>query len=294
MGEEKQMDGVNGENRSSSGRNTGHSGRVTRREWLAELGAAALAAGLPGEARPATLDGGAVNTELPPGLYAPSSEHLGHALESDALFHAVPARTETDFVRPVSGPFQPGFFSEDEFATVRRLVELLLGFPGAERRQTGVTQEKNEYPADAVVRWIDLRMASASGVRQAARDLSPEHHALAVAFYGAVTVHRLETAEPEKTCREGLAWLGDASRRRYGTEFLKLSQLQQIDILESLSNVSGIEGRDHAGRFFALIKDETIRGYYTSQRGLHELDYRGNAFYPESPGCAEDHPDSSR
>jgi hypothetical protein len=28
-----------------------------------------------------------------------------------------------------------------------------------------------------------------------------------------------------------------------------------------------------------------IRGFYTSRLGLKELDYKGNAFYAESPSC---------
>lgn len=264
------------------------SGGITRREWLAELGAAALAAGLPAEARPAMPDRSAVSTELPPGLYVPSSEHLGHALESDNLFHAVPAGSETDFVRPIPGPFQPAFFSENEFATVRRLIELLLGLPESERSQTEAARQNEEHPADAVARWIDLRMASAAGVRRAVQALSAEHHAVAVGYYGAKTVHWLETEEPDRICREGLAWLGSVSKETHGAEFLRLQAPQQTEILDRLSNTGEREaGTAETTHFFALIKAEAIRGYYTSQPGLQELGYKGNSFYAESPGCNE-------
>ena len=38
-------------------------------------------------------------------------------------------------------------------------------------------------------------------------------------------------------------------------------------------------------RFYDLLKAESIRGFYTSRRGLKELDFKGNSFYAESPGC---------
>ena len=33
------------------------------------------------------------------------------------------------------------------------------------------------------------------------------------------------------------------------------------------------------------LRKMAIDGYYTSKEGLKELDYRGNSFYSESPGC---------
>jgi hypothetical protein len=40
-----------------------------------------------------------------------------------------------------------------------------------------------------------------------------------------------------------------------------------------------------APEFFKLLKAEIIRGFYTSQAGLKEVDYKGNGFYAKSPGC---------
>ena len=43
-------------------------------------------------------------------------------------------------------------------------------------------------------------------------------------------------------------------------------------------------------KFFKVTKDATIRGYYTSEIGLHkELQYKGNQFLPEFVGCT--HPE---
>ncbi|HTV55302.1 MAG TPA: gluconate 2-dehydrogenase subunit 3 family protein, partial [Terriglobia bacterium] len=257
-----------------------------------ELGAAALIAGLPAELeRGDAAEGTVAGEPLPPGLYLPSSERLGHVLSSDELFHAIPAGSQTDYARPVSGLFRPTFFSEHEFQVVRRLVRLILGLPSREvsqASQNGANESaegKREDTVESVAQWIDVQMASAAAVRNAARSLSPEHRTVAAHYYGPEVVHRQETAEPDTIWREGLTWLDQHSHQKYGAEFLKLTGAQEVEILE----VAGSRLKSEAGfRFFDLIKRESVRGYYTSRQGLRELDYRGNSFYPESPGCPSD------
>jgi hypothetical protein len=38
-------------------------------------------------------------------------------------------------------------------------------------------------------------------------------------------------------------------------------------------------------KFFEITRAQAVRGYYTSAAGLEELDYKGNAYYGDSPGC---------
>lgn len=268
------------------------SDRITRREWLAKAGMAALVAGLPTDLGAEKPDTESSSGALPPGLYLPSSEHLGHALASDEVFRTIPPGCETDYVQPVSGGFEPAFFSQSEFQAVSCIVALLLGLASEEGSRQGLADQNGspendrENTVETVAQWIDLRMASAPGVRQAARALAPGHRVLAVHYYGQGAVERLESEEPDKACREGLAWLEHQSRQKYGAEFVRLTEPQQIGILESISGASKTVPGDRAGiQFFELIKAETIRGYYTSPRGLHELNCKGNSFYPQSPGC---------
>jgi hypothetical protein len=279
------------EHRPSDPKDEGTSDRITRREWLAEIGAAALAASLP----PGIPGAEAIpDAALPPGLYMPSSEHLGHALENDGVFRAIPAGSPTDYIQPVPGAFKPAFFSGAEYQTIHRMVAILLGLPLPvleSSRSSGAApmMRAEEDPVEIVAQWIDLRMASAAGIRQAAKALSPEHRVLAEHFYGAETARRVEVEEADRTCREGLAWLDQVSKKKRGAEFVRLSEPQQIEILQIASTIPQAESADHTGaRFFELIKAETIRGYYTSRRGLQELDYKGNSFYPVSPGCSTD------
>jgi hypothetical protein len=57
-------------------------------------------------------------------------------------------------------------------------------------------------------------------------------------------------------------------------------------VLGSISDARADKQTGNAGtKFFAYFKPEVIRGYYTSQAGLHELDFKGNSFYARSPGC---------
>ncbi|MGH9448563.1 MAG: gluconate 2-dehydrogenase subunit 3 family protein [Terriglobia bacterium] len=258
---------------------------MTRREWLQGVGGAALVAGWP-----ASPDGVGAATStvqgviLPSGLYTPSPEHLGHALASDSRFHTIPPGSETDYARPLTGAFKPAFFSENEFPVVRRMVEIILGLPpDTEDQPAGSGRED---VAEDVARWVDLRAASAVRVRAAARALSPEHRALAIHYYGPEAVRRVETEAPEGTCREGLAWVEQVSQQKYGAGLLKLNELQQVEIIESVSDDRPDPALENAGtRFFMFLKAEATRAYYTSRHGLRELNYKGNSFHAASPGC---------
>ena len=67
-----------------------------------------------------------------------------------------------------------------------------------------------------------------------------------------------------------------------------LTEDEHIGILKEVSDDRPDITTENAGtRLFKFIKAEAIRGFYTSRMGLKELDYRGNAFYAESPRCPE-------
>ncbi len=86
--------------------------------------------------------------------------------------------------------------------------------------------------------------------------------------------------------RSGLRWLEGTARKRYGASFAKLSQEQQIEILNGVAKGNQeAAGEEEGRRFFRLIRRYTVMGYYTSRIGLAELDYPGLKFYSESPAC---------
>jgi Gluconate 2-dehydrogenase subunit 3 len=243
---------------------------VTRRQWLLRLGEIVALAGVSGivpEGAELLFAAGQGQIELPPGLYMPSADALVHAMRGAHVF-TPPVGSETDYAPPENSPFTPYFFSPDEFQVVTRFAEILLGNVDAKAlAQT--------------VGWIDLYVHSAKAVREAAQNLDPLHRAVAVAYFGESSVKELEIADPQAVAREGLTALSKFCSAKYGQEFSGLSPAQQSEVLGLLGNSEDTVLR----KFFELIREQTIRGYYTTPEGLRELDYKGNAYYGECPGC---------
>ena len=245
---------------------------LTRRAWLLRLGELTALAGVAGlapdlaAAMTPTVQEAAAG--LPPGLYEPSGEHLSHVLAARDT-PLVPRGAETDFAVPRRGPLQPMFFSHHELDVVTRLVVVLLG--SVDARALSET-----------IAWLDLRLQSDAGIRHAAQTLDPSHRALAVAYYGHARVVELETVDSQGIVRTGLGLLEQQSRERFGREFLELAEPAETDLVRE---VSQMPPESPLGRCYGFLRRETIRGYYTSQAGLMELDYKGNAVYGACPGC---------
>jgi gluconate 2-dehydrogenase gamma chain len=86
--------------------------------------------------------------------------------------------------------------------------------------------------------------------------------------------------------RTGLVWLNSHSERLHGKNFLILTPAQQTSVLEPL----GFKGKARPGeepgrKFFALMREYTVTGFYTSEVGFKELDNPALKFYSESPEC---------
>ena len=249
---------------------------LSRRQWLLRLGELVALAGVSGlvpESAADILGAGQAAlpaaAALPPGLYDASPEHLVHALSSGSKKWSPPYGSETEYVQPNSLPFQLQFFSAEEIRIVSRFVEILLGTADA----TALSQ---------ATRWFDQWLYSSAGVRAAAQHLDPLHRLLAVAVNGEESVRDLESADPQSVARAGLAALHALSLQVYGQDFLQLTDLQQIDLLTS---VGAAQSGNTLRKFFVIARAQAIRGYYTSAAGLQELDYKGNAYYSDSPGC---------
>jgi hypothetical protein len=183
--------------------------------------------------------------DLPPGLYLPSIDHLAHRL------HAVAAG------RPAA--YEPAFFTTEEFGLLQRIIGVLLG--DVEDASAVITE---------IATWIDLVVSESAAVRAAASALAPGHRRLAARFYGPDHVRDLETSDPQQVCREGLK---------------ALSARAVADLRSALETASSAPAAGHSRQFFDYVKRLVIQGYYTSRQGLRELDYKGNSFYSEPPGC---------
>ncbi|HSB76112.1 MAG TPA: gluconate 2-dehydrogenase subunit 3 family protein [Terriglobales bacterium] len=245
---------------------------LTRREWLLRLGEITALAGMagmvPGMATALAAAEEQSAAALPPGLYQPSPRHLIHALAARGA-PAVPPGSETDYVQPPAGAFQPRFLSAQEFRVVSRLVEILLG-------------KVDPAAAAETAQWVDLSLHCAAGARAAARRLDPLHRALAVAYYGEAQVVETETGDPQSIARAGLQALQQQAHQRLGRSFLEAAGDEQVSLVGEISHApQELPGR----RFYDLLRREAIRGYYTSRQGLAELDYKGNVYYSQCPGC---------
>ena len=79
--------------------------------------------------------------------------------------------------------------------------------------------------------------------------------------------------------RGGLMWLDIESNRRFNKEFIAASQAQQIEIVEDIAYPDP-EGKNPAMapgiKFFNLMRNLTLTGYYTTRMGFDDLGYVGN------------------
>jgi hypothetical protein len=83
----------------------------------------------------------------------------------------------------------------------------------------------------------------------------------------------------------GLAALDADAVLRFGAPFAKLGA-NQVDLI--LQTISRHEKAPQTllEAFFVMAKQATIRGYYTSEIGIHQdLRYKGNQFLKEFVGC---------
>jgi len=247
---------------------------LTRRHWLLILGGATVAgfSGVVPEWATALSDAEKHQAAaLPPGLYYPSHEHLFHALHGSGQMHKSIPDGETEYVQSNSLDFHKHFFSDAELKIARRVFEILLGKVDA----TALSQS---------VRWLDLFLYSAGGVRQAALHLDPLHRALAAAYHGEIAIRELESADPQDVVRSGLMELQHYSIERFGREFLILDEEQQAKLI---ATIGAATPDSPLRKFLEVMRTEAIRGYYTSAEGLKELDYKGNWYYALCPGCEQ-------
>jgi hypothetical protein len=116
---------------------------------------------------------------------------------------------------------------------------------------------------------------------------SPGAHAARVADY----VDLLLAESPAETVtawRDGLAAVGALAQARFKAPLARLTPAQRIEIVGGIAR-NEASPQTAAETFFVAAKDWTIRGYYTSEIGIHkDLRYQGNQFLGEFVGCAPD------
>jgi hypothetical protein len=97
-----------------------------------------------------------------------------------------------------------------------------------------------------------------------------------------------ENHEYQLTLGGGIAWLDSVCSDRYGKVFLECPEAQQKEILDQIAyreNAQRVPALGPGVKFFALLRDLTADGFFTSQMGIKYLEYIGNTYLPEFPGC---------
>jgi hypothetical protein len=97
------------------------------------------------------------------------------------------------------------------------------------------------------------------------------------------------SAEVQQRWRGGLAGLDAAARSRHQRPFAELSATEAAGVLTTIAQHEA-NPQAPPDLFFKDAKEATIRGYYTSEIGIHrELQYKGNQMLAEFVGCT--HPE---
>src|SRR5215472_1846047 len=107
-----------------------------------------------------------------------------------------------------------------------------------------------------------------------ADDHSPGAHAAQVSLFADLMVSTSSVAV-QKQWRDGLKQMQEEARRSSLSEALAESAAHEGHAASNLE------------RFFAILKQMTANGYYTSAIGIHQdLQYQGNTYLSAFPGCA--------
>ena len=76
---------------------------------------------------------------------------------------------------------------------------------------------------------------------------------------------------------DGFAWLDAEALRRFAEEFAELDSTGQCGICDDICDESrAVPTRGAAARFFALYRDLTAGGFYSTPAGRKDLNYIGN------------------
>jgi len=121
-----------------------------------------------------------------------------------------------------------------------------------------------------------------------ADDRSPGARAARVADYIDLLLSE-SPQEMQQAWTTGLADLDRLAQQRASGPFAKLDAAGATAVLTEISR-NEAKSTTPLEEFFKLAKEATIRGYYTSEIGIHrELEYKGNTFLAEFVGST--HPE---
>jgi len=146
-----------------------------------------------------------------------------------------------------TGVAAPTFFSAHEWSTVRLLVDYII--PRDERSGSATDAKVPEF--------IDFLMAD-NDASLASR----------TAMHG------------------GLAWLDNECEHRFMKTFVGATDAQRRQVLDDIAWPKKARPEMHYGVvFFSRFRDLTASGFFSSQMGWQDVQYKGNVALPAWNGC---------
>jgi hypothetical protein len=97
-----------------------------------------------------------------------------------------------------------------------------------------------------------------------------------------------ENKQYQLTLGGGLLWLDATCRDRYGKVFLECAPVDQnqiIDLIAFRASATKDPSLSQGVKFFAFLRNLTLDGFYTSEIGIKDLQYIGNTYLADFPGC---------
>jgi hypothetical protein len=147
----------------------------------------------------------------------------------------------------LGAPTTPTFFDAHEWATVRVLVDYIIP---RDARSGSATDAK-------VPEFIDFLMAD--------KESSDSSR---VAMHG------------------GLAWIDNECQHRFGKSFLTATDAQRRQLLDDIAWPKKARRELHPGVvFFSRFRDLTASGFFSTQMGWQDVQYKGNVAIPVWNGC---------
>jgi gluconate 2-dehydrogenase gamma chain len=177
---------------------------------------------------------------------------LGAGVVAGSVLKVIPAQAAEYAHRMVqqekaaSGAYQPKFFNPHQYATLRNLCQTII--PPDEHSGGAIEAGAPEF--------IDLLTN--------------------------------ENTEYQLTLGGGLMWLDSTCTDRYGKAYLDCAPAQQKEILDLIAYAAnGVKDPrlSQGANFFAWLRKMTCDGFFTSEIGIKDLQYIGNTFRRDFPGC---------
>ena len=147
----------------------------------------------------------------------------------------------------VAATAAPAFFTAHEWSTVRVLVDYIIP---RDQRSGSATDAK-------VPEFIDFLMADK------------------------------ESSDESRTqMRGGVAWLDNECQHRFRKSFVGATDTQRRQVLDDIAWPKKARPELHHGViFFSRFRDLTASGFFSSQMGWQDVQYKGNVALPAWNGC---------